>query len=458
MKLSQSGEMTEILVPLYHKRKVQVGKYLAQKEISIIFNWYIVFLSVIVIVIILFRHKIAHILMPGFTDSDRLLGADMIYKLILLVPIIFCNGQLQAMINAERKYGIVELISVLSRIFIIFTIVFFYKIGIWIMVYSLWIGTIIKFLFLLIIYYRMGNRHYLKFKSDNNQLLPILKRLWSTIPYIFGTQLWLVIFNAGLTTLPQGTLAVFTYVRNIAAKIEAVLLRPISIVFFNNFSDSHASQSRNLDKLIDKSTELILLIGVPIVTISLTYGHQILSVLWLNDNYPKNLIHLSSIILSILLGLFVVSGISVIGRKIIMVQEYVMESYALLFFSQVITAIFAYVAIKSWGLNGAIITIIVNKLLLASVPFIIMRIKNKAQLFFYNWYSLLKWAVILFIISMFSHFINSNIFYTTADDLTSNRIYSLILGISVSSIVIILLAYMMRIRIITELFEKLKSL
>ena len=394
MKLSQAGEMSEIILPIYHKFKYDVNLETGQRVVSTVLNWYAIALIALSFIVFMIAPWLIKVIVPGFGETDHILGTQMIRSVSPLLVIMFLSGQIQSLINAEKIFGLPEAIGLASRIILIITVVLGYNyFSIWIMIISLWVSTLLNFFLLVFYYYRAGNRHYFQLTDQRVSVFPIVKKIWSTLPYVGATQIWAIVFNAGLSTLPGGTLAIFTYSRTLATKLSNVFLRPMSIVFFTYFSEEYSKERESLHSITSKALEYIPLIIVPSIIIFILAGQNILGFLWYGDKFGLDSIELSSRIVTILLLMLLIEGLSIIARKIVMSLGYARLTYSLLSISQILTACYAFPAIKYWGVTGAISSIIVNMLFFAMVPFIILLLREKQYLFFYKFSTLMKWIL-----------------------------------------------------------------
>lgn len=396
MKLSQGGEMSEVLLPVYHRYKIKDNKRIAQHIVSAVLNWYIIFLVLLSIIIFLLSPWLMKIIAPGFSVADKILGTEMLRFIAPLFPVIFLIGQIQALLNAEKNFGKPEIVNVLSRIILICTIIIGSKYyGVWILIYSLWISSVSQFLILFWVYHRLGNRHYLILGVRDVSIFSIVSKVWTALPYVGATQLWSVVLNAGLSTLPQGTLAVFNYSRNLVTRIEGILLRPIAVVFFSYFSDELSKGNMKLKLLIHRALDNFQLFLFPIVVTACFASKPGLMFLWYGEKFSEDDVSLAALIFIVLIMMLFVTGLNIIARKIIMSQGYIKLTYGLLSLAQITTAIYAWYVIRIWGVNGALSAVIFNNVFSTILLFSIFIFYNKKYLFFYRILELAKWFAVI---------------------------------------------------------------
>ena len=378
LKLSQSGEMSEIILPLYHQYGREKGKVFSQKFVSSIINWYLLALIPFVLIVMNFAPMITSYVIPGFGKEDQFLAAEMIRLLSPLTLFIFYNGQIQTILNAEKKFGAPEFISLISRISLILALLLGHKVyGIWIMVYALWFSTIITSFLSTYYYYRYVGKYFFILRVEDESLYSSFGKIWSSLPYIGATQIYAIALNAGISFLPQGTFAVFNYARTIVTKLEAVFLRPIATIFFSMFSSGKNEDYSFQKTLISKALENVQLILFPFFLIFILLGETILSFFLLNEKFNNEQI-LVLINFIIMLTLFLkLQALTTIARKIVFTLGFVKESFFLMCIVQIFCASFAQTLIRDKEIIGVLITIFTNSFLLMIVPYFLLLMKKK---------------------------------------------------------------------------------
>ncbi len=396
MKLSQGGEMSEIIIPIYHKYKETEGIHSAQNITSVIFNWYAVILILIALIVSLLSTYLVQLIAPGFSLDDQRFGAQIIRSIIPLVVLIFLSGQIQSLLNAEKIFGKAEVVNLISRIIAVLVILLSFKsLGIWSVVFSLWVSTCLQFIGLGAIYLLHGNRYYFVFQVKDSSVLHIMRKIWSTYPYIMSTQIWTIVLNAGLSLLPQGNLAIYNYVRILLMRIQGVMMRPISTVFYAHYSQGYAKGATSLKALTHKSLNYYLLTLFTVLIMILFSGKSGLAFLWSGDNFGLEEIGVAHRILLILYITLFISGLSMITRRIALTAGYVKEVYFMMTISQLITAACAWIVIERFGMSGVISAILLNVVLLYLSSIIVLGRRRKEFVLFYKLSELFKWMIAL---------------------------------------------------------------
>ena len=150
----------------------------------------------------------------------------------------------------------------------------------------------------------------------------------------------------------------FTYARKIGSQISGILVRPVSLVFFNHFSAALAEGDEAIKSLTRKALRITLLFTTLACVATLAGGHPGLKALWLSEKFTAESVFKTYIVVCILCFLPIVSGTGVIFRKINMSHLLVRSQYFLLMLVQIIGAILAVLLIKPLGLAGAVSVVV----------------------------------------------------------------------------------------------------
>ena len=132
----------------------------------------------------------------------------------------------------------------------------------------------------------MGFKYYFGLTHEKFEVSQIFNKLPSVFGYVCVSQLYAIALTAGLSLLPQGSLAVFSYARKIYSKIQGVLIRPVAVVFFNHFSTALAEGDEVIQGLTHKAIKLTLILATVTSAIVFVAGYPGLRWLWLSPKFP----------------------------------------------------------------------------------------------------------------------------------------------------------------------------
>lgn len=392
LNLSLSGSFGEILIPIYHNLKINRGRICAQKHISAVINWYTAGIAIISTFIYICAPWLIKIIVPGFEPSDHHLGAQFIRAFAPILIFLFVNGQIKALLNAENLFGKAELAGVFSKIIKLFIIILGFKaFGIWVMVISWWAITLFEFAIILFLYIKTGARYYLVLGVGDEPLLPVFKQILSALPNMISSQLFTIVINSGLSTLSQGSYAVYNYAVMLTKRLQGIFLKPILTVFFSSFSQSYFDKNRSSSSLIRKALNNFMFILFPAFTVTIFAGKPGLAFMWFGENYSKDDINLALMVIIIHIAIFLFVSLNAIARKILIVKGYVKLVFSLTSISYIFSSVFCWYAIQKWSFNGVLVSISFTAILQTVVLFLMLSHRKIRSLFFYPPGESLKW-------------------------------------------------------------------
>ena len=320
----------------------------------------------------------------------------------LLIPLLnlqVIQATVSNLIAAEKKFVAQEIVTG-SRTFVSLIVILLLSpvYEAWTMIGALWAANLVATGILLFLLRGIGFKYYFGLSHPEFQVSKIFRNLPAVFGYVCVTQLLAVAMTAGLSLLPQGSLAVFTYARRIFAKISGVLIRPVSVVFFNHFSSALAEGDQMIQGLTKKATKLSLILATVTFTVVVVAGYPGLRFLWLSEKFPDAQVFQTYLAFGAFCIIPIFSGLGLIFRKINMSYQFVTAQYLLLMLAQIFSAVMAYFLIPIWGLPGAIGVTIVAVLLTTTASALLLKAKRPSAFSLYEAEDLLK-CVGLFVIS-----------------------------------------------------------
>ncbi|MGA2070539.1 MAG: lipid II flippase MurJ [Sedimentisphaerales bacterium] len=394
LSLTQSGQIGEIFLPVYHRLRQASGVKVAQQAFSAILNWMLLFVFALALAMWLSASFFLRMLVPGFGADDQASGVIMFRWILPLLCIQVVFSLVQTLANAEKWFGRPESVAVGARLCIVISILLLApSMGIWAMVVSMWISQSFQFLGYVWMLYRMGYRYSFVFSGREFSAWSIFRKMAVTFLYVGSTQIYQFGFNAGVSLLPQGTYAVFKYVQQLYEKTMVVLAVPISTVFFTHFSEALAKGSLKVKLLAQRALTLCLGVSVLTITAVMAAGEPLLNALWGGKHFGTENLALAVKFLKLfylLLSLWV--GLNLITRKILMTLGFVRQVYLSGVLVQILSAICAWLLIRFFGIAGAMSVIFINAAAMTLAWMFVLWIYKRDMLVYYPIGHLLKWS------------------------------------------------------------------
>ncbi len=394
LSLTQGGQLVEIYLPIYLQLKINKSIEFAHRTFSVILNWLMLIFILISIGLWFGAYYIFQLLVPGFETTDHILGMWMFRAVIPLMFMRIIISMLHSIANAEKLFGRPELVGILSRISIVLVIaVFSHIIGIWAMVLALATGTLISLIGLIYILSKQKIKYYLVLKQKGFDFKDLVKKVLSTYVYVGTTQFYSFVLNAMVSFLPQGSYAVFNYVKTLHQKTRPIIIKPISIVFFTNFSIAFAKGAKEVKRLAQialSQTFGIVILAIVAIIIS---GDNLLYVIWGRDKFGAEELYLAYRLLVIYFFVDFILGYAVITRRMVVSIGYPHLFYYFLSIMQFLSAGATYIFIKQFGFLGLMFLVVFNSLGFCLIPLIVLKLKAKDLLVFYPLETIWKWVL-----------------------------------------------------------------
>ncbi|QMU64038.1 MAG: hypothetical protein GKR88_06850 [Flavobacteriaceae bacterium] len=312
--LSQGGQLAEVFLPEYHKLNT-IRKGLGFEALSVILNRIFLLGTVIIAIIFIFASFFIQLLVPGFSEEDKELST-LIFRILL--PYLYLqlfNSFFMIVLNAEKKFGRVEFLSVVNYIINILTILVFYKsLGIWALVLSLLLGKVIEFFFYVYQLYRIEFRHSFKLTIKDFDHKSFFKTMKSTLSYVGATQILSITFTSTISFLPEGTLAIFKYLQNLSNKIKNLFIQPFLTIFFTRYS-LLMQNSKSVSYEFKKNMISILNVNIIVIIGSILLGYYGIDFIWGGEKFNEDNVALAYIFLQFNIVAVLIGSIGGIYRK-----------------------------------------------------------------------------------------------------------------------------------------------
>ena len=394
LSLSQSGQLSEILIPVYHRLKQAEGRDSAQRAYSVVTNWMMIWLVLLATLMWGLAPWLARLLTPGFGVADHEAVATMFRWLVPMLPLQVLLSLLHGVSNAEKWFGKPEwfgLVTQAAGLAVVLALAS--RLGTWALVLSLWVNQLLLLGGLVWILRQLGYRHRLLLRHPGCPMVPLLRQLATTLGYVLSTQFYSFTLNAGLSLLPQGAYATFNYVQRLYSKTNGILLRPVSVVFFTHFSEALAAGSDKVRALLQTALSRNLTMSALALVGTCVAAPGAVRALWGGRQFQAEQLELASTLWMLFMVLLVSSGFAQIVRKLVISCGWISRLYAALALAQVGTGILAYFLPKYFGVPGAAATFLLNGALLAIACAVLLYLARPDLMAFFAWSEIWRWSL-----------------------------------------------------------------
>jgi peptidoglycan biosynthesis protein MviN/MurJ (putative lipid II flippase) len=362
VSLTQTGQVSEVLLPTYLALRQQVGRDLAYRAYTALMNRLLGVLVLIAGFAWLLAPQLTALRVPGFSDRDIIVATGMFRWILPLVLLQVAAELLKTLGNAERLFGAPETVSVVARALSVGALALLANtFGTWALVVALWCAGVTEILGILWLLRRCNYRFRLTLSvPEEAGHIRVFGRLASTLPYVSVTQVFAFVLDAVLSQLPQGSFAVFRYATTIWSRTQGVFLRPIGIPFFTDFSESVARGRSFGASLAETALARVLAVSAIVSAGIIAGAPRALLGLWGSDRFPPEQVLKMVWLLGGLFMLLPLAGAAMMLRKVAVSLLRVREIYLALTAIQIFSAMLAWTLVPSLGLLGAFLTSAAN--------------------------------------------------------------------------------------------------
>lgn len=370
ISLTQSGQLAEVFLPEYLKMKQDHGRKLAFRLFSALINRLVAYVFVALIIMYLFAPVIIKLMGPGLTPEYKEIAVRLFQLALALVLLTVISAFTNTVLNAEEVYGRSELTGIINSVISIILISLFYKrIGIDILVYSLLAGKLVEFAIGIIFLKRLDFTYSFAWKVKDFNFSYFFKVLGTTSIYVGSTQLFNVVLTAMSSFLPSGSLSIFKYVQQLSTKASGMVMGPIATVYFSKFSIIVSQGKQNLSAYLKKPIFWISIIMVIFLGGGILMGKEALQILWSKRSLQPQEFNLAYIMLIMNFTGLVFSSVGQIFRKSAIALGAAGKLYKRWIYVQLFTTAYTFLAIHFTGVYGLASIPVINMFLLAIVSF-----------------------------------------------------------------------------------------
>jgi len=393
-RLTQTGQVAEILLPILVDQKTEGRPELAYGLFSAVVNWMVVLTLACSLLLWVVASPIIRFVVPGFDAPQQMVSVSLFRAMVPLLGLQILTAFMNMLANAEKWFGRPQIAHAISRAFALAIILFFSpRFGIWALVLAMWVSVAGNMVGCMVIVHRLGYRHRLVLSSEVMSPFAVLGNIAYTSVYVGATQLYTVILTAALSHLPEGTLAVFRYVDPLFDRFRGVFVRPVLTVFY---TDIAATVRRGTDTVRSLGQQALGR-GLAVVAlgnvIMLSAGQYLLAALWGIDRFGNDELKLAWILLSLRFLTLVVILMGQLSWKIGIALGQVRETYLFASVLRVVVAVAVFAAIDAFGVPGALYGTVAARVVMMIGYMVPVFMFDRRCLAFFRWQDLAAWSV-----------------------------------------------------------------
>ncbi len=400
IKMTQSSMISAVFMPYYHKFKEEKGQKFAQQAYSVIINWMFLFAVGVSLILWVLSSFIVPLILRGYDPQYQILGLDMFRILILLIPFQVIISLFNLPFNAEKKFGRQEIISSMNSLIYIITLLVSYKYwGAFSLVAALVAGVFIQSLAYLFLLRRIKFNYSFRLGISGFSHWQVFSKMSNTISYTTSHQIYANVLTSACSYLPEGYYAAFRYVQNLYSRTNVILLRPISTVFFTEFSEAASKKKATsvLKGIIKSAASKSFAFSFTCAILVIVSGEVVLSFLWGSDKFGPEYIQLCYYLMIVFFGLLIFPALNQVYNKVNITHGFVRDQYLGASLVQLISALMAHLLIPELGFMALLIILGVNLVMKLLNSLRIIYFKNRELLYLIELKSFAKWLFVMLV-------------------------------------------------------------
>lgn len=364
----QGGQLAEVFLPEYLKVKSEHSATRAHKFFSAVMNRILLVVVILSLIMYFLAPFLIRLLGVGLPPEFQVLATDFFRVALPLILFSLFSAFVTSVLNAEQVYGRTEITGLINSLLSLSLIILFHQeVGVWILVYALLAGKVVEAATGLYFLNKAGVVYSPIFLVADYDLNRFFKVLFVTSGYVGATQLYTIVLTAATSLLPDGTLSIFNYVKQLSTKASGVVLMPISTIFFSKFATLVARHKTNLTFYLEKPLMMMFFIAATMLALIIMVGNELLMILWREKALSPGDLELAYFMMSFnFVGIFF-SAIGGLFRKSAISMGTAKPLYLRWIGVQIFCMGYSYFIIKVFGTLGLSTILPLNMTMMAGV-------------------------------------------------------------------------------------------
>lgn len=274
--------LTTAYTPLYTETLTERGRKAADRVTSNILNILMLVACGLMAVCELFAPQIAGLIAKGFTDPAKMqMTVDMSRILFLGLPLFGLYYFFISVLNAQKKFFIVEFATIFIGLGVILSAVFLSGIfG----VYSLAIGTTLAYLLQFLVMLPSLSKCYRYtpvLTLRDRQTQKFFRLMAPSLIGVAAAEINSIIDRALASGLPDGNVSALSYAQRINSFATTILMMPIITVMFTKFSECTADgRKEDMSDAVRHGLEALTVICLPVSALMLAACEDLIRIVY----------------------------------------------------------------------------------------------------------------------------------------------------------------------------------
>lgn len=311
-----SVAISNVLVPMYSKRKQEEGIGAANAYASNLICITVICSTALLLVLELFASVMVQIAAPGMTAVSQALTVRVLRFIMPTTSLAVLAAINTSISNSHERYYLPALLSVFLNFPIILASIFLSEsFGIYALVIGTLAGSVLSFCYSCLI-----RRKFYRFRPSFHLRDPyIIKTLRLSVPSIVGAavnEVNSIVDKAFASMQPVGAIAAMNYGSKITSGIFNIVVVSLSTVSYTELSNAAAANSKErLARIFHSAVRIVILLVVPLIVGGILLSQEIISFVYQRGSFSMDDVRYTAPIFSAYLFALFFSGIQVVCTK-----------------------------------------------------------------------------------------------------------------------------------------------
>ena len=285
-------------IPIFLKWKAEKSEDEARELYQSVSTYLFLISSLIVAVLYLTAPYIVQLYAPGFNDEQHQKMTWMLYMLIPSLYFYIFSGLSVGILNAEKRFILPSLTSVVHNVSMIFAIVFLTKeFGLYGLAFGFSFGVFLQFLLQVPPVFKKVVHLTENFRKHSKEVKEIFIQLLPIIITSLIVQLNLFIDRFVASFLDAGSVSAMNYANKIIYLPISIFVFTLATIFYTNLVETAQNSTTDFKKQMSKYFLILIGLTIPIALFMMIFPEWIVTILYGRGEFGEDDIALTASVL-----------------------------------------------------------------------------------------------------------------------------------------------------------------
>lgn len=371
------GALTSAFIPVFQKlwlKDKKQGLILANS----VLNFFLLFISGLVILSYIFAPRLMPLITPGFADWQISQVVNLTRIMLLAIIFFVASNVIGGILNSWKRFFSFSLAASFYNIGIIVGILFFYpRWGLTGLAWGVLLGAALHLIVQLPEVYKNGWHYRLTLRLDKN-LRRILKLMVPRTLGLAAGQVNLVAITMIASTLTAGSIAVFNLANNLQSLPISLFAVSLAVAVFPTFTQAASENNKQMFATnFSLSLRRILFLLIPVSIFIVVLRAQLVRVILGSGAFNwDDTIHTANTLGLFALSIFAQGLIPLLARSFYAYED-TKTPMAISIFAIILNIFLSWLLASRWGVEGLALAFSISSIMNMFLLYVLLNLKIK---------------------------------------------------------------------------------